>query len=516
MDVKGVIDCSKLVKPFTRSDIAKYLMTVETNQDQLTAIENKELVFYSKEYWYEMKSKAVTTPQLHFFKTKNLGDNRFQFFQYSDSVFNVVLNPILGGEIAYKYDEMQYHRWGGASVYFNLGKHWGGQMDFRDNWEKGDRIDKYNVFNTKTGIQKIGGENNEIEYSEVKGAVTYESKYINISAGKEWFNWGSGYRSQLILSQKAPSFPYIRMDLKPVSWLRFYYIHAWLNSRVPDSSEFYKTQIYSDTNKVYRIVDRPKFYAAHILEIIIKKRIRFSIGESVVYSDDGPKLEYFVPFLIFRMVDHYNEGEGGFGRGSNSQIFLDLNVGLIKKVNFYGTFFIDEFSFSNFIRGDNSRNQFGYTVGSSVYDLIIPNLLFRFEYTRILPWVYSNFVQTQTYTNCNYLMGHYIGQNADQIYSQVSYFPLRGLSVSLWGEYIRRGGFKDVYYQYRDPGENFLYGPVRKEMNIGLSTSYEVINDLFLRINYELSDISDEDKNRSRDYELGLNHSFGFSVFYGL
>jgi hypothetical protein len=84
-------------------------------------------------------------------------------------------------------------------------------------------------------------------------------------------------------------------------------------------------------------------------------------------------------------VDHYYQGAGEMGKGSNSQFFADVNFGLVKKVNFYGTLFLDEFSVSRFLSGDFSRNQLGYTLGVHIYDLLFNNLSFRFEYTRILP-----------------------------------------------------------------------------------------------------------------------------------
>jgi len=140
----------------------------------------------------------------------------------------------------------------------------------------------------------------------------------------------------------------------------------------------------------------------------------------------------------------------------------------------------------------------------------------RLEYTRILPWVYSNLIQTQTYTNSNYLLGHYIGQNADQIFTQLDYRLLRGFELKFWGEYIRRGGFSDVKNQYEEPGESFLYGPRRNELNIGFETSYEIMHEWFAKAFYQYSHITDEDAERTPEWQLGVNHSFGFSVYYGL
>ncbi len=515
MDVKGVINYSKVIQPKTRTEIARLLLSMAGSDSLLTPEERSTYKWYRQAYFYELNKKELKTRMTILGIKKDTG-NRWQFFEYYDPVFHFVVNPVFGLEINHQYGEYQYRRWNGVNTYFSLGRHWGGQLEFIDNLEKGNYIDRTKAFSAVPGVEVIAGSQNTIEYSRVAGSVNYVSKYVDVSLGKGWNTWGSGYRSQLILSTKAPSFPYIRLDIKPVRWLRFYYVHGFLNSRVPDSSAFYNTQLKkSDSTYVQRVIDRPKFYAAHILEFRIKKRIRLSLGESVVYSDQGPRVGFLVPVLFFRSVDHYYQGSGEMGKGSNSQFFADFNFGLIKKINFYGTLFIDEFSLSRFLKGDFSRNQLGYTVGFNSYGLLVKNFSFRLEYTRILPWVYSNFIQTQTYTNSGYLMGHYIGQNADQIYSKLTYYPLRALSFSLWGEYIRRGGFKDVSNQYKEPPEPFLYGPVRKDFRIGFSASYEVIHDVFFRFNYKFSNITDESDTRTPAYELGKHNFIGISVSYG-
>ena len=515
MNTKGVIDYSKIIMPKTRYEIFDYLSEIKNSPTQLTKIERQELDWYFKEFFYENRNNIVGTADSKLMFLKVPKDDRWNFFEYYDSTFHIVLNPIIGASYGLIYNQTNLKRWTGLSTYFSLGENWGGNFNYRDNWEKGDHLLQNKIFTDETGIEVIKSSEDNIEYSDVNGSVGFESKYVNVAIGKDYFNWGSGNRSQLILSDKAPSFPYIRLDIKPVHWMRFYYIHGFLNSRIPDSSAYYNTQLpNSDSTYVQRKIDRPKFYAAHILEFKIKKRIIFSIGESVVYSDQGPRAGYLIPVIFFRLVDHYYEGTGGFGKGSNSQIFFDLNVGLLKKFNFYGTLFVDEFSLSKFLKGNHDRDHIGYTLGVNTYDLL-PNFGFTAEYTRIRPWVYSNFVQTQTYENSNYLMGHYIGQNSDQLYLKSYYTILRGLNASVWYEHIRRGGFDPVEYQYKDPGEEFLYGKRRIESNIGVNISYQPFHDVFINGYYTFSDISDEDENRTPNYQLGNTSSYGITVAYG-
>ncbi len=510
LQARGLTEYSKLVLPLTRSEIARHLAAAEASLPLMTRVEREELNWFREEYAFEY-ARAGLAPE----GTPRPRD-RWRLFSWTDSTFRFFLSPILGLEAARRREEMEYHRWNGLSVAASYGDRWGARMEFRDNWEKGSRLDLSRAYSSEPGYSLLVEGKNTIEYDEVQGSLTYETREFALSAGKERFTWGSGYRSQLILSAKAPSFPAIRLDFAPVRWLRFHYIHGWLNSRVPDSAASYSIIYHpTDTSMVirYRQVDQPKFYAAHILELIPHRDIRIAIGESVVYSDAGPSLGFLIPVLFFRSVDHYEEGGSG-SRGSNSQFFLDLHGRFLERFTAYATLFIDEFSLTDFLNGNNDRNQFGYTVGGSAYALL-PDLMLRAEYTRILPWVYSNKFPAQWYTNSGYLLGHIIGQNADQIFLQADHRPLRGLVLQLRAEIIRRGGFDDVSFQNAPGSRPFLYGPRRTDKTLGFAASYEFLHECFARAWYDAVSVSDEDPNRTPPSELGKRNDFGCSLSYG-
>jgi len=42
------------------------------------------------------------------------------------------------------------------------------------------------------------------------------------------------------------------------------------------------------------------------------------------------------------------------------------------------------------------------------------------------------------------------------------------------------------------------------------------LHDLFGKVYYQYSNVTDEDKTRTPGWELGANHSFGVSVQYGI
>jgi hypothetical protein len=533
MTVKGIINSNEFSKPLSRKEIAGYLDKISAGKDKLNSLEKEELDFYLRDYLdllqqsaaLKQSTKSAEKSDYTFVKDTTGGNNnvyvsaehpqikeRWHLFSYSDSLFQVSFNPIFGLTANNIYKETQLRRYWGFSAYGNITKNFSFQMDFRDNWEKGDHLNKFHQFSPDEGPSIVVEKPNSIEYNMTNGAMLYSNDWLTIGGVKQTFNMGSGYRGQLIMSSKAPSFPAIYMKLNPVKWIQFYYMHGWLLSRVLDSANQYLSQVPGK----YKEVERGKYIALHAVQINPYDNVSVSLGETTVYSDIGPYWGYFIPFLMFRSVEHMFVGDRVGDVGNNGSMFLDASYLPYKGLKLYGSFYIDEFSLTGVLKGDSQRNQTGYTIGSTVYDYVVPNLLTRIEYTKIMPWVYSDWVQTQTYKNADYLMGHYIGQNADQFFIQFEYQLKRGLNLKLWGEIVRQGGMDSVKYQYMQGGRSFLYGLLRKEKNIGVEASYEFMHDLIAKLSLKFSDVTDEDKTRTPSYMLGKLSSFGITVNYGM
>ncbi|GAB6281879.1 MAG: hypothetical protein STSR0008_06220 [Ignavibacterium sp.] len=509
VSIKGIIDFNPLIKPLTRTEIIKYLSVIENNKSKLSSVEQQDLNWFLKEYAEDIYSEQMQNKDLKEGIIYRNELSRYRIFYYKDSLLTFNFTPTFRFEFQNDYEENQTSLGWGFSAFGSIANNLGFRINFNDNSTRGDRIDKQLRFNTEQGKIYSKNEIDRVDFSRTNGSIIYHKNWLTIGGAKENFIIGNSYRSQLILSTKSPSFPSIYMKLNPTKWLQFYFMHGWLLSGEVDSSASYQT----DFN--FREVERDKYYAMHAIQINPIHNLSFSIGETMIYSDHSPYFGYFIPFLIFRSVDHMFS-YGGADAGNNGSLFFDAKYFPINNFQIYGSLFIDELSLTKLLEGNTDRNQLGFTLGTSIYDFGIDNLLLRLEYTRILPWVYSNWIPAQTYTNSNYLMGHYIGQNSDQIYAQINYYAMRGLSFKLWGEYIRRGGTSDIANQYTSPGEDFLYGVRRNDSNFGFEINYEFIYDLFIKLKYQYSFVEDEDKVRTPDWQLGNNHTFGFSINYGL
>jgi len=510
--IKGVIEYHSEIRPIPRKEIAVYILEALSNKAKLTALDIKELNFYSEEFADELSlvsnNYKMKLPRTEFFSAGETG--RFRLFNYRDSSFSFNIDPILGLEIGNRWNSGYSHRWNGLEFFGYISDHWGYSLDFRDNLEQGEYLD-VNKNNTPfTGINLSKTTDKSIQYSSVNGEVNYGWSSGNLSLGKYFINLGNGRAGQSIMSSKAPSFPLIRLDIRPVHWLNLIYFHGWLKSNVPDSSTFRYTSVEGRES----ISDVPKFIASHMISFYIAKNLSLSIGESIVYSGTIEPI-YLIPVMFFRLADHYLSSEGS-NTGDNAQLFADASYRISPiKVKVYGSVFIDELSLEKELEGDN-LSSIGYTVGAELSDLVILNSSFTIEYSKIQPFVYTNSDDAQTYKSHNYQLGHWIGSNSDIFFLSYRQNIVRGVSVKLSGWYFRKGQTENPEDQYVLPYPPTLYGARRTDKNISLTVTWEPFHNLFAKGYYSYSDISDEEGERTPEFKIGTNNNFGFSIYYGI
>ena len=510
--IKGAIEYHSEIKPISRREIAGYLLKALANKDKLTPLDTKELEFYSQEFADEISfisnTSCLLLPRTEFFTSGETG--RFRLFNYRDSSFSFNLDPILGIDLASKFNSGYSHSWNGLELYGYVSDHWGYSLDFRDNLESGNNIDiaKSNTFETGINLSKLADKS--IQYDVVNAEINYGWSFGNVSLGKYHLNIGNGRAGQLIMSSKAPSFPIIRLDIRPVKWLNFVYFHGWLKSDIPDSSTFRYTSVEGRES----ISDIPKFIASHMLSFYIAEDVSLSIGESVIYSGKVEPI-YLIPVMFFRLADHYLSSPGS-NTGDNAQLFADASyrISLIKS-KVYGSFFIDELSLENVFEGGNLSSM-GYTIGTEFSDLFIPNSSFVLEYSKIQPFVYTNSDDAQTYESHNYQLGHWIGSNSDIFYLSYRQNILRGLDVKISGWYFRKGQTEEPEQQYQLPYPPTLYGARRTEKKLSLIVSWQPFHNLYVKGHYMYSDLSDEEEGRTPGFMIGSYNNFGLSVFYGI
>ncbi len=218
--------------------------------------------------------------------------------------------------------------------------------------------------------------------------------------------------------------------------------------------------------------------------------------------------------MFYRLADHYLSRHYNTA-GSNAQFFGSVSSrNHIPNTHLYGTLFVDEITITNIFDSYKQRNQFGFSLGGSIVDLPIDNLTFTLEFTKIYPFVYEHYITTTTYKSASHVLGHWMGHNADQVYSSLEYRFMRGLKAKLWGQYIRKGEEINIEQQYVQPQPQFLFGLRKNYTYLGGSVQYEFLHELFAKLEFQTtkSSIQQEDKSF---VDKTLNE-FYFSLYYGL
>lgn len=513
---KSVIVFDDQIRPVSRKYIAQKLIEASEKSNRLTSLEKEELEFYSRDFKFEfdmVNDIKIDSSQITIVGYDE-GD-RLRLFSYRNNFFSLNLSPILGFKIGSRDTEKLTHFWNGIYTYGYIDKYVGFSFDFRDNTETGNTIDKTKEFTPVTGVEaksSLTAPNyalDKMEYSEPKAVLATDWSWGSFAIGKDFLEWGYSESGLLVLSQKAPSHGFIRLDIKPVEWLKFNYMHGWLSSDVIDSNSIF----YNTAGGIsFSFID--KFIATHSLIITPVSGLDLSIGESIIY-DEELEFIYLMPIMFFRLADHQLSRQLN-AAGGNAQFFLGVSSkGQIKNTHLYGTLFIDEISIGGLFDPETQRYQMGFTLGASITDLPIENLTAKIEYTKNYPFVYEHYIQTTDYRSATYSLGHWMGHNADLVYASLNYRFLRGLQATLWGQYIRKGEDGNVQQQYNTkPQPPFLFGLRKNYGYLGAEIKYEYTHELFAKFNYQTTNSSVQQEDLSF-IDTTLNE-FYFSVYYGL
>ena len=464
-----IIVINSAVKPYARIFIAEKLHEADAKRSELNKRQQGDLDFYLKDYNKELIAD------------KNF-KRRYDLFYYKDSLFSFTLNPILGVQYFHNDSGNFYHRWNGAEMYGYIGKNFAMYASLRDNHES-VRLSDPSYLNQNMGAE-YKGENEGGDYSEMRGGITYAWKWGSLGAIKDHFIWGDGEHGSNIFSGRTPSFAHLRLHLKPARWFDFNYIHGWLASNVVDSSKLY----YSN-GTLNRIVYRPKYVAANFATITPFKGFDFSFGNSIVYSDQNVHLAYLIPVFFYKSVDHTLSSTGPDESGQNAQMFFNLSSRNIKNVHLYVSVFIDEISFSNAFNKDEQSNFISMKGGGKISNLLNKNISVVAEYTRTNPITYRHYVTTTTFASNDYGMGHYLGDNAQEIYFALGWKPLPKLSAQLSYTKAQKGV---EYFYDGHPGSDGKGLPFMEQVywdweSYGFEVQYQLVNDVYGAFNVKQS-----------------------------
>ncbi|MBN1951167.1 MAG: hypothetical protein JW801_08180 [Bacteroidales bacterium] len=490
-----LIRVNSVVKPYSREFIAECLNEVQADSEHLNPRQQAELEFYLKDFNKELLS-ARYFPK------------RFDILYYSDSLFTCTINGIFGGQAWVNSNGFNYHRWYGAELSSYMGKHLGFYASMRDNAER------YPTADTGIITTRHGGTYRSGDYSEMRGGITYGWKWGDVALVKEYIEWGNSYRYPNIISSKAPSFAQFRLHLAPADWFEFNYVHGWLVSGVMDSLRSYSY------NGVQHNIYHSKYISANLFTFKPWKRLNLSVGNSVIYSDQYLNPAYFIPVFFYKSVDHSYYGSTSFG-GQNSQMFIDISNRLIRNVHMYYSMFIDVMSFGSLFDPETHANHWSM-LGGIRYSNLLPNTTLTLEYVRNHPLVYKNDNLTTLYNSNWYSLGHYLGDNAQELYVAVDLRPWKTLHLQAWFSLAQKGPDR-VYDRTSDPvtgipmvlGNTFMESVEWQKELLGFRAEYQLLNDFRFFVELEQQNMEGNEERYNTEFWRGDLVTFSFGGNFG-
>lgn len=490
LTTEGIIELNTAIKPYSRNTILEQLLIAQ-NSKKLTARQKKEVDFFLNDLAIERGELPST--RWNIFKNKNLKAALLSpGVYYRDSVFKARLTPALGLNVLNNSTSTITQRWIGADFQASIGKNISIYGSIRDLSNNGERLSGTTYLNDQPGYQykeaSYGG-----DFSDSRGGIKLSNKWGSIGIVKDNIVWGDNYHGSNILSGRAPSFPMISLKLKPVKWFELNYIHASLVSNVYDSTYYY---VENGERKWYRPAN--KFMAANMITITPVRNLRISIGNSIIYAERTIQAAYLIPIAFYKSIDHtLTKGLGT--ENQNSQIFFNLSSRNIKKLHLYSSVFIDEFSFDRLNSSNKEANPVSIKAGASTSNILIDGLSATLEYTRSNILNYKHSIPLISYTSNGYNMGHYLGDNSQEIYAQIMYKPLRGLDLKAYYvnakhgneyDYIRRGTSNGITGNVEMTISQPSLGEIIwKNQTFGFNATYEPINNGYVFLKIEKSNI---------------------------
>src|SRR5208283_5097738 len=192
MAAKQIItDYRDAVKPLSRQSIAKFLITIDSLNAQLTTVEQGRLKFYKEEFYEEMKSLNYS----------NLSDERWHLYHYESEPSRFMVDLIGSGSYDHMADGTILHTLtNGASVYGYVGSSVGAYFYYHDSHDGGSYVSTLGPQAPLRPLSPLpavvvsdpGSSPGTFDYDEFYGQVNVDWGFVTLTAEQMQNVWGAG------------------------------------------------------------------------------------------------------------------------------------------------------------------------------------------------------------------------------------------------------------------------------------------------------------------------------------
>lgn len=461
--------------PFSRKEIAGYLMSVRTNEKRLPANYRERLDYLLSEFEYD--AKGTTREQRNLLAGDFVTDlsKKPYLWYYTDSSSAFFADVTASGNYREPGDDggFAYGDYGfgvrgtlfgqvGLSFryrgqYETLGEaHSGTVSADQANGNASAQLYSGLSVNPFYGI-RLKGKDGFRTYSSATGDIYYYlgnnlaalspgtedmqtfNGYLRYATPEEWFSAvfgryrnssGFGYIDKLFLSDNCDYYDYagIGLKYKSVSYKFFYGSIGGDSSGVPEVSA---------QGLPFRL--RPlssKNIVSHYLGVDFSEKFRMGLWESVIVSEQPFSFTYLNPISFLTSADLSSGDEST--TNNNSLIGIEAEFMPLRNFSLQGSLLIDDLTFETLFEDDSlNENKFGWQFGALWAG--VPGLSLAAEFTHLDPFVYSHRSNKSTFTHNGYSLGHALPPNSDEIAFMLNYTPFPEFNATLTYKHQRSG-----------------------------------------------------------------------------
>jgi len=381
---------------------------------------------------------------------------------------------------------------------------------------------KYNHKYSVNFYEPTKSPDNGLDFDEGQGGISLLSNKFQFIFGKFRTKIGPFLKSNLSISDNAPSFSQFLMKYKFNDKIEFSYLIGSLNSNIPkmlnphdyfvdptpypDNLNSISLQnLYTDywmleptmpnTENILLVALENKFditgvpiyeryVVNHRIDFSPIKNLRIGLYEQVIFGAKSPPLGYLVPINPMWSSQHEDNDQ------DNLQIGIDYEY-IFNKYRLYGSLLIDEWApFDTF--NNDERNWFAYQVGlTRIFNILNKNSLFKVEYSIVDPRVYNHRYVINEPSHNGYNLGYWTGSDSDDLFTNLTVF-LNDKSIFKIEYHYTRIGMQDkaeiLYNQYNNLDVDFLGDDFKYIKNIELSYSYKMKHSIYMDLCYKYFD----------------------------
>ncbi|MCK4966860.1 hypothetical protein KAS50_07505, partial [bacterium] len=313
METKGYLDTlAYRTKPYTRGECAEIIIHINSRLTREEIQFSKtELSLFEKlkgEFYDELQKEKIEIntkekePHLYTWREKK---SMFHWDAYlsedyrhlpdgdnSDYSSRTTLGSIIRGSLEDK-------------IYFYL--------DFRNTLIKGEEPQKNYI--PSQGLP-VGTAGKNTYQDQAVAYLSYKFSWGEFAVGRDFFNWGPGYRGSLALSPYSEVIDMIKISIR-FKRFKFTSISGILNSELGK-----------------------KNIAAHRIEVRLLPNLIFSGYETVIYGNRGLELIYVNPLMPYHIAEHYQQDK------DNNTMGFDIIYRPVNNLKIYSELFLDDFNSS--------------------------------------------------------------------------------------------------------------------------------------------------------------------------